>query len=120
MQGGASHAGAFKAFALHGLKSPRCSDAVRDPGVAQHQQHCRHPPAAAFGCSTPDTTLPAQEGLHRTKKSVVKRELQRFKEARTLKEIHQAADRVHEELMALDIFEAVELTLDESLKVKVA
>ncbi|KAI3432894.1 hypothetical protein D9Q98_010476 [Chlorella vulgaris] len=56
------------------------------------------------------------EGLHRTKKSVVKRELQRFKEARTLKEIHQAADRVHEELMALDIFEAVELTLDESLK----
>lgn len=56
-------------------------------------------------------------GLQRTKASVVQAELLRLKEARTLEEIRDAALAAYEELMALDIFDAVDLVLVEHPKV---
>ena len=55
-------------------------------------------------------------GLHRTQSSVVKRELAGIRDARTLEEIRDAALRAYEELMALDIFDAVDLVVAEGTK----
>ena len=55
-------------------------------------------------------------GLQRTQSSVVERELLRVREARTLEEVRDAALTAYEELMALDIFEGVDLVLSESAK----
>jgi hypothetical protein len=56
-------------------------------------------------------------GLQRTKSGVVEQELARIKDARTLEEIRDAALRAYEELMALDIFDAVDVVLGEGSKV---
>ena len=56
-------------------------------------------------------------GLQRTKSGVVEQELVRIKDARTLEEIRDAALRAYEELMALDIFDAVDVVLGEGSKV---
>ena len=55
-------------------------------------------------------------GLQRTQSSVVERELLRVREARTLEEVRDAALTAYEELMALDIFDGVDLVLSESAK----
>ena len=56
-------------------------------------------------------------GLQRTKSGVVEQELVRIKDARTLEEIRDAALRAYVELMALDIFDAVDVVLEEGSKV---
>ncbi|PSC74144.1 sorting and assembly machinery component 50-like protein B-like [Micractinium conductrix] len=52
-------------------------------------------------------------GLERTKRSVVEAELLRVKGARTLEEIRDAALEAYGELMALDVFDAVDVVLGE-------
>jgi len=56
-------------------------------------------------------------GLERTKSPVVEAELVRVKHARTLEEVRDAALRAYEELMALDVFDAVDLVVGEGNKV---
>ncbi|KAL4421736.1 hypothetical protein ABPG77_002352 [Micractinium sp. CCAP 211/92] len=55
-------------------------------------------------------------GLERTKQDLVEAELRRLKHGRTLEEIRDAAMAAHDELMALDIFDAVDLVLTEGSK----
>lgn len=51
-------------------------------------------------------------GLRRTKEEIVMRELADLKRSGTLEEIKDSVLRVHANLMALDIFEAVDISLD--------
>ena len=52
-------------------------------------------------------------GLQRTKAGVVQAELLRVKGARTLEEIRDAALEAYESLMALDVFDGVDLVVAE-------
>jgi outer membrane protein assembly factor BamA len=51
-------------------------------------------------------------GLRRTNEEIVLRELADLKRSGTLEEINASFLRVHTNLMALDIFEAVDISLD--------
>jgi outer membrane protein insertion porin family len=51
-------------------------------------------------------------GLRRTKEEIVLREIADLKRSGTLEEINASFLRVHANLMALDIFEAVDISLD--------
>lgn len=51
-------------------------------------------------------------GLERTKGDIVRREFARVKDARTLEEVKGAVLEVYENLMALGIFDAVDITVD--------
>lgn len=55
-------------------------------------------------------------GLERTKQDLVEAELRRLKDGRTLEEIRDAAMAAHDELMALDVFDAIDLVLTEGTK----
>jgi hypothetical protein len=56
-------------------------------------------------------------GLKRTKQEIVERELIRVKDARTLEQVLEALEEAHDDLMALEIFEAVDLAVDRGAKV---
>jgi len=58
-------------------------------------------------------------GLERTKQDVVRRELADLAAARTLDEIHALLVEAHSRLEDLDVFKAVEITIDESPKVSI-
>lgn len=51
-------------------------------------------------------------GLERTKGDIVRREFARVRDARTLDEVKDAVLEAYENLMALGIFNAVEITVD--------
>jgi hypothetical protein len=53
-------------------------------------------------------------GIERTKPELIERELQPLKDARSLDEIKDVLLEVHENLMALDIFDAVEIIVGDS------
>ncbi|KAL4452572.1 hypothetical protein ABPG75_008234 [Micractinium tetrahymenae] len=55
-------------------------------------------------------------GLERTKQELVEAELRRLKHGCTLEEIRDAAMAAHDELMALDVFDAIDLVLTEGSK----
>jgi hypothetical protein len=57
-------------------------------------------------------------GLRRTKEEIVLRELADLKRSGTLEEIKDSFLRVHANLMALDIFEAVDISLDNGSSVR--
>lgn len=57
-------------------------------------------------------------GLRRTKEEIVMRELADLKRSGTLEEIKDSVLRVHANLMALDIFEAVDISLDNGSSVR--
>lgn len=56
-------------------------------------------------------------GLQRTKAAIVAREFLRIREARTLEEVKDAVLVTYEDLLGLDIFDAVEIVIDGSKKV---
>ena len=58
------------------------------------------------------------KGLKRTKNGIVLRELLKVRDARTLDEIKDTLLEAYEELMGLDIFEAVEVVVDADEKVR--
>ena len=53
-------------------------------------------------------------GIERTRPELIERELQPLKDARSLDEIKDVLLEVHENLMALDIFDAVEIIVGDS------
>jgi outer membrane protein insertion porin family len=57
-------------------------------------------------------------GLQRTKEEIVLRELADLKRSGTLEEIKDSVLSVHANLMALDIFEAVDISLDNGSSVR--
>jgi len=57
-------------------------------------------------------------GLHRTKEEVVIRELADLRRSGTLEEIKDSVVSVYANLMALDIFEAVDISLDNGSSVR--
>lgn len=57
-------------------------------------------------------------GLDRTKPYIVSREFARVREAKTLDDVKDAVLDAYEDLMGLDIFEAIEIVIDGSRKVR--
>lgn len=57
-------------------------------------------------------------GVKRTKDYILQRELESLKQAQTLQEVHDCLSEAHDRLMALEIFDAVQMTIDESPKVR--
>ena len=53
-------------------------------------------------------------GIERTKPELIERELQPLKDARSLDEIKDVLLEIHDNLMALDIFDAVEIIVGDS------
>ena len=53
-------------------------------------------------------------GNERTKNTIIARELQPLQQARSLDEIKDALLEIHDNLMALDVFDAVEIIISDS------
>lgn len=103
------------------------ADAIHGDHIGIHGQAGTRPKASSAGQTTAEDDALLQQmcrvdrimlsGLKRTNEEVVKRELEGLAAARTLEEILNLLQEAHTRLEGLGIFQAVEITIDESPKV---